>query len=329
MRLPLPLGAALLLGLLAGGCGASDPASGDRKAPLTKIILQTDWYAQAEHGGYYQAMLKGYYRDAGLDVTIQQSGPMVPIGQKLATGMVQFMIGRGDDAICQIARDIPFTIVAAHMEHDLQALLLHADSPVRSFADLEGRPVMTAPGSAWVSFMEQTYHVHIPIIPLDFGMARFMADPNFIQQCFLTNEPYYVGLHGSPARVLLFSDGGYDFYRVLAGNADWVRKHPRETRAFVQASIRGWDDYLNGDPTLANQEIMRENPQMEPDFIAYAIAAMKKYRLVTGDPAKGEANGLITRKRIQEQINILQSVGVLDRLVTPDEVANFTFTQPN
>jgi len=74
---------------------------------------------------------------------------------------------------------------------------------------------------------------------------------------------------------------------------------------------------------------MRENPQMEPDFIAYTIAAMKKYRLVTGDPAKGEANGLITRKRIQEQINILQSVGVLDRLVTPDEVANFTFTQPN
>jgi NitT/TauT family transport system substrate-binding protein len=322
------LGGALLLGLLAGGCAAKDPVSADGRPPLTKIILQTDWYAQAEHGGYYQAMLKGYYREAGLDVTIQQAGPMVPIGQKLATGMVQFMIGRSDETIAQISRDIPVVIVAAHMEHDLQALMLHAESPVNSFADLQGHSVMTIPGSAWVSFMKQTYHVNFSVIPLDYGMARFLADPTFIQQCFLTNEPYYVGLHGSPAKVLLFSDGGYDFYRVVSGNADWVKKHPAATRAFVQASIRGWDDYLNGDPTLANQEIMRENPQMEPAFITYAIAAMKKYHLVTGDPAKGDRNGLVTRARIQRQIDILQSIGLLDRPLTADEVADFQFTAP-
>jgi NitT/TauT family transport system substrate-binding protein len=328
VRLSSALLAPLLLGLLAGGCSRA-PVAADGKPPLTKIILQTDWYAQAEHGGYYQAMLKGYYREAGLDVTIQQAGPMVPVGQKLATGMVQFLIGRGDETIAQISRDIPVVIVAAHMQHDVQALMLHAESPVKSFADLQGHGVMTIPGSAWVTFMKRTFHVDFPVIPLDYGMARFLSDPGFIQQCFLTNEPYYVGLHGSPAKVLLFSDGGYDFYRVVAGNADWVRAHPAATRAFVQASIRGWDDYLNGDPTLANQEIMRENPQMEPDFITYAIAAMKKYRLVTGDPARGDANGRITRGRIQRQIDILQSVGVLDRPVTVDEVADFTFTQPN
>jgi NitT/TauT family transport system substrate-binding protein len=316
----------LALAVAAGGCARQAASTTGRR--LTPVILQTDWYAQAEHGGFYQALVKGYYRDAGLDVRIASSGPQVPIGQKLATGVVQFMIGRSDDCISWISRDIPVIIVSAQMQHDVQALLLHAEDPANTFRDLDGRRVMTVPGANWVQYVEKAYHIHIPVMNLNLGMAQFMADPRFIQQCFLTNEPYYVEMNGEHAKTLLFSDAGYDNYRVLIGNADWVASHPKETQAFVQASIRGWHDYLYGDPSEANRMILECNPQMKPEYIAYAIAAMKRYNLVYGFAAKGESIGVLSRPRLQQQIDIMASIGRLDRPVTVDEVADFRFQVP-
>jgi NitT/TauT family transport system substrate-binding protein len=315
----------LPLVLLAPGCRRGDstyydPATGRK---MTRIVLQTDWYAEAEHGGFYQAVAKGYYRDVGLDVTIDQGGPMIPIGLKTAIGVVQFAITRADESIVAVSRGIPYVIVGAMMQHDPQALLLHESNPVNTFRDLSGKTVMTVPGSKWVLYIQKVYNVRFSIIPLNFGMAQFMADPNFIQQCFVTNEPYYVEKNGGHPKTIMISSTGFDPYRVIEGNADFVATHPRETRAFVEASMRGWRDYLYGDPTPANREISRLNIQMKPDFLAYALRTMKRYRLVEGDPAKGEALGLVTRKRLQEQIDALQTIGALDHVVTPDDVADF------
>jgi len=312
--------------LVLASCARQDTEIVNGRA-LTKIIVQMDWYAQAEQGGYYEAMTKGYYRDAGLDVSIVQAGPEVPIDLKLATGVVQFGIGRADDTIVAIARDIPVVIVSALMEHDLQAVLLHEDSPVKSFKDLDGKSVMTVPGSYWITYMEKTFHEKIGIIPLNFGLAQFMSDPNYIQQCFLTSEPYYVEQHGGHSRVMLFSEAGYDFYRVLSGNVDWINKHRAQTRAFIAASTKGWYEYLYGDPTPANREILADNLQMKQEFLDYAVMALKKYKLVSGDPAKGEAIGRLSRDRLQTQINILSSLGVLDHPVTVDEIADLSLSQ--
>jgi NitT/TauT family transport system substrate-binding protein len=315
----------LPLVLVAPGCRRAPSTYYDAatRQKVTRITLQTDWYAQAEHGGFYQAQAKGYYRDVGLDVTIDQGGPMVPVGLKIAIGVAQFGIGRGDETIVAVARGIPYVILSAMMQHDPQALLLHRENPVNSFRDLSGKTVMTVPGAKWITYIQKVYDIKFSIIPLNFGMAQFMADPNFIQQCFVTNEPYYVEKNGGHPKTILISDTGFDPYRVIMGNADFVAAHPRETRAFVEASLRGWEDYLHGDPTPANREISRLNLQMTPDFLAYAVAAMKRYKLVDGDPSKGEAIGLITRKRLQEQIDALRLIGVLDRVVTPDDVADF------
>jgi NitT/TauT family transport system substrate-binding protein len=295
---------------------------------LIKITLQTDWYAQPEHGGFYQALAKGFYRDAGLDVTIRQAGPGIAVGQSLASGRLEFSIGRGDEAIVQVARDIPVVVVAAQMEHDPLAIMVHRESPVRSFRDLQGRAVMTTPGANWIQYLQLTQHIHFSVIPMTFGMAQFMVDPNFIQQCFVTNEPYYVERNGGHARTLLLADSGFDPYRVIMGNADFVRTHPRVTRAFVQASLRGYHDYLEGDPTPGNRLILAANVQMNGDFAAYGIRAMKAYHLVEGDVAKGEGIGRLSRRRLQEQIDALQKIGALDRTVTPDEIADFRFTEP-
>jgi NitT/TauT family transport system substrate-binding protein len=323
---------ALLLGvllLLAAGCSrAPSTAAKPGERPLVKVTLQTDFYAQAEHGGFYQALLKGFYREEGLDVKIIQGGPMAPVGLNLATGIVQFSIGRSDDAIISVSHDIPFVVIAAMMQNDPQALMVHRESPVRKFEDLNGRVVMTNPGAAWASYLMQTHHMKFYIMPMNYGMAQFMADPGFIQQCFATNEPFYVEQNGQHARVLMISDGGYDPYRVIVANADYAAKHPDVARAFARASIRGWEDYLHGDPSLANAEIGKLNLQMTPPFLAYAIQAMKDYKLVEGDPAKGQGMGLISRKRMQRLIDILDSLKMLDRKVTVDEVVTSDYLRP-
>ncbi len=317
----------LVLLLALAGCARNPMPDVTGGAHPPKIYLQMDWYAQADHGGYYQALVKGYYREAGLDVTILESGPGIAGGQRLATGTVQFGIGQGDEAIVEVARDIPVVIVAAQMQHVPMALLLHQENPVNTFAELQGKPVMTVPGANWINYLKRRFHIEFPIIPLNFGMAQFMADPNFIQQCFITNEPYYVEKNGGHPKTLLLSDSGFDPYRVLVGNADFVAQHPRITQAFVTASHRGWVDYMNGDPTPGNLEIMKRNVQMTPDFLAYAYTVFKKHHLVEGDPAKGETIGGLSRSRLQEQIDALQLIGVLDRTVTVDEVAALQFTQ--
>lgn len=319
----------LALAALLAGCAKTPAGPTDAQGrPLTKIILQTDWYAQADHGGYYQAMMKGYYREAGLDVQIDQAGPMVPVGVKLATNIAQFGIGRSDEVIVQVARDIPYVIVASQMQHDPQALMMHPENPVNSFKDLNGKSIMTVPGANWIRFLQTRYHMEFSVIPLNFGMGQFMADKDFIQQCYITNEPYYVEKNGVHPKVMLISDSGFDPYRVLYGNTDFVSKHPAETRAFVQASIRGWEDYMHGDPTPANQEISRRNIPMTADFIAYAIRVMREHNLVWGDPAKGESTGSLSRARLQDQINFLQDLGVLDHPVRVEDVADFQYTQP-
>jgi NitT/TauT family transport system substrate-binding protein len=322
--------AAALFSLSACRRSASMPdlVPGRTGQPLARIILQTDWYAQADHGGFYQALAKGYYREVGLDVTIRPAGPGLATGQLLSTGRVQFAIGRGDEALVQVARDIPIVVVAAQMEHDPLALLIHAESPVKSFQDLQGKAVMTSPGANWIAYVQLTQHVKFSVIPLNFGMAQFMVDPNYIQQCFVTNEPYYVERNGGHARTILIAESGFDPYRVIMGNADFVKAHPNITRAFVEATLRGYRDYIYGDPTPGNRLIMAANVQMNEDFIAYGIRAIKAHHLLEGDPAKGDAIGRISRRRLQEQIDALQKIGALDRTVTPDEVADFRFTPP-
>jgi NitT/TauT family transport system substrate-binding protein len=319
----------MALGLLAALCACrrqpEPSAIGAANPAATPITLQMDWYAQAEHGGYYDALVKGYYKEAGLDVTIKEIGLGVTGAQMLSGGKGNFAIGRGDESIVQVARDIPVVIVAAQMQHDPLSLLVHAESSVKSFGDLQGRSVMTTPGANWVAYVQNKFHVQFSIIPLNYGMAQFMADPNFIQQCFLTNEPYYVEKNGGHPRVIPLYESGFDPYRVLVGNADFVAKHPDATRAFVRASLRGWKDYMDGDPAPAFAEILRRNIQMTPDFLAFSYHAMKQYHLIEGDASKGDAIGILSRRRLQGQIDALQQLGVLDRPVSVDEVANMQF----
>ena len=314
------------------GCGpssesknAGEPRDAQVAPKPLKVDLQLDWYSAPEHGGFYQAAVKNYYRDAGLDVNILQGGPGAYPYQKVATGRAQLAIGRADDVILAINQGLPLLIVGVQMQHDPQAIMVHAESPVVSFKDLDGKSIMGGIGSNWAAFLRVHYGIHFNTLPLDFGVARFMADKNFIQQCFISNEPYYVELQGVKTRALLIADGGYDPYRVIFTSKGFAKEHPDAIKGFVAASARGWWEFIYGDAGEARSVIQRENPSQSPALMDYSIAAMKRYQLVAGDPAKGERVGLLTPDRMSSLLRTLVELKVLAVLPALDQVVSFAF----
>jgi NitT/TauT family transport system substrate-binding protein len=308
--------------LVFTGCAkkSAEPASG-----LIKIRFQTDWFPQPEHGGYYQALAKGYYAAEGLDVEILPGGPNAQVMATVATGRADLGMTNGDDVIVAVARGVPIKMVAAEMQRDPQGILFHAEHPLRDLHDLQGRTIMAGAGSTWIQVLHKKLGIEFNLIPLVGDLARFMNNPEFVQQCFVTNEPYFVRQRGAQVGALLIANDTYEPYRVMFAGDKFIAEHPDIVRKFVRASIRGWVDYLTGDPTPGNQLLLKLRSDLTPEFMAYSIKAMNDYKLVLGDPAKGEKMGQLTTARLEKQIKLLQEIGVLDKPVEVKDVATFEF----
>ena len=290
------------------GCYRDSSEDGHR---LQKVVLQTDWFAQPEHGGFYQALANGYYEEEGLDVEILQGGPNAMSTQKVIKGTVDFAMHRAD-AICQMAsRDIDVKMVMATLQHDPQGIMLHDANPVKSFADLDGRKVMAVPGLSWIRWIEAKYSIRMEIIPHDFGLQRFLNDPEFIQQCLLTNEPYYVKMAGASPRILQLRDSGFDPCHGIYCLTNLIKENPDLVRRFVRASIRGWKDFILNDPSPALEDIASRNPKMNPEFMEFCYRALQDGNLVTGDDASGTGVGTLDHERMRYLEKEMRSLGLL------------------
>lgn len=327
-RLQLLAGLLPLL-LLLPGC-ARKRAADTAKAAGFSVRFQTDWFPEPEHGGYYQAQAKGFYAAEGLDVHILPGGPNSGYLTAVATGRADLGMGNSDDVITAISQGVPVKIVAAEMEHDPQGVLFHRSHPVRTVRDLAGRVVMAGPASVWVQVVQKRYGIKFRLQPLVGDLARFMNDPAFVQQCFVTNEPYFAAQRGAHPGAILTSKliPEYDPYRVIFVGDTFLARHPDVVRRFVRASVRGWIDYVTGDPRPAEALLRKLRPDLPAGIFPYSLDAMKRYRLVRGDPARGERAGLLTRARLQQEIDLLRQLGVLEHPVTVDQVATLEFVPP-
>ncbi len=320
LALPLSAFAALLL----AGCGRRVDAPAVA-APATTIVLQANWYAEPEYGGFYEALAKGYFKAENLDVHIAQGGPGAFPVQKVVAGQVQFGLARSDDLIMAAKQGLPILIVAAQLEHDPQVVIVHAESPVTGFKDLDGKSIMVEPGSTWISYLEQKYSIRINTIPENYGYAQFLADKDFIQQGFLTAEPFVFGQLKVATRSLLVADSGYDPYRAVFCSRSFASAHPDAVRAFIRASIRGWNDYLWLDPSPGNKLITLDHADSTPAVVAFGWDQLRKAHIVDGDAAKGERVALIARPRLAAQISIMRQLGLLSGDMTVDQIASFDF----
>jgi NitT/TauT family transport system substrate-binding protein len=307
-------GLAIAIAVLLAACSPHRKAEAPPPGGLTTIRFATDWKAQAEHGGFYQALASGEYRKRGLDVQIVQGGPGVNVPQLLAAGSVDLGMGSNSFIVMNLAREgAPVKAVAAFMQKDPQVLIAHPDAGVKTIADLKGHPILLSDASVsafWVWLKSKYGFTDDQVRKYTFNPAPFLADKRAAQQGYLTSEPYTIEkeAHLKPL-VFLLADNGYPGYAtmVLARN-ELIVRNPAAVKAFVEASAQGWHDYLYGDPAAADALIRKDNPEMTQDVIDQSRAKMKAAKIVEG--GEGLPIGTMTDARWQTFFDMAAGQGV-------------------
>ena len=256
----------------------------------TKITFGTDWLAEAEHGGFYEALALGYYKKHGLEVTIRMGGPQNNPIQQLAAGVVDFQMSSGSfGVINSVENDVPVVAVAAFFQKDPQVLISHPGTGNDTIAEMKGKPIMisaAARNGYWLFLKAKFGFTDDQIRPYNFSMAPFLADPTAIQQGFISSEPYQIErVSGIKPVVNLLADSGYASYsNLVLARSDMVKTNPGLVKAFVEASTEGWYSYLYGDPKPAFGMILAANKDMTQPVIDNAMKVMKQYGIAdSGD----------------------------------------------
>jgi NitT/TauT family transport system substrate-binding protein len=307
--------------LVLGGCGRQRPSSG-----LTHVTLQTDWYPQPEHGGFYDALIRGYDKDEGLDVTILPGGPYVNSDQEVSIGTAQFAMGSSDQVLEAISNGVPLVAVAATMQHDPQAVMLHRDSPVHNFQDLDGHAVAIRLGaSTWFEYLVKRYHLkNVREIPATYSVANFLQDPGYIQQIFVTSEPFFARQAGEQVRTMLISEAGYDPYRVMLTSSSFLEQHPEVVAKFVRASLRGWRDYLVH-PDDINAAIARLNPALSVPQMKFSYEALRDQHFIAGDVPNNVDLGRFDSARWTSMYQQLLDLKVIQKPFDPGKAYTLQF----
>jgi NitT/TauT family transport system substrate-binding protein len=290
---------------LAIGVMAARPALADEK-----IVFATDWKAEAEHGGFYEAFAEGLYKKAGLDVVIHEGGPGIDNQQLIAAGAVDMAMGSNSFfALNMVNVGAPVRAVMATFQKDPQVLMTHPRDDIKTLADMKGKPIMIADGSInsfWVWLHAKYGFEDSQIRKYTFNMAPWLVDKNAIQQGYLSSEPYMVSKEGVTPKVFLLADYGYPSYAAMVMVPQkLIDTKPQVVKAFVAASIQGWHDYLYGDNKAANELIKKDNPDETDDIIAFGISKMKEYGIVTGGDAATMGIGAMTDARWKEFYDIM------------------------
>jgi len=284
-----------------------------------KVTFAANWLAQAEHGGFYQALADGTYARYGLDVTILPGGPQKNNRLLLAAGKVDFYMG--DNIIGQfsaLAENIPIVTLASIFQKDPLAFMSHPNAGFDRFEDLPkakafvGLATLT---TLWPWMETKWGFVRKNAAPYNYNSAPFIADKTSIQQGYVTSEPFAIAREGGfKPNVFLLADHGYETYSTtIETRRDLLEKNPDLVRRFVEASILGWVHYLHGDNAKANAAIKAQNPDIDDAQIAFSIAQMKAFGIVESGDALTKGIGAIDMARVQRHYAEMAEAGAASK----------------
>lgn len=306
-----------LLVVLTVGCDRqeSPPAAG--ASPKVRIAL--NWVPEPEFGGIYAAQQDGHFRDNGLDVEIVPGGAGAPTWQLVGSGKVEFAIASADEVA--IARTRGADIVALFTTYQTcpQAIMAHEERGLNSLADVfKSGTLAIEKGLAYAQFLEKKYGFDgVKLVPYDGGIASFLADKNYAQQCFVFSEPIAARRQGAKPEVFLVADSGYNPYTaVIIARTDYVNANKPIVDAILKSLRAGWISYLK-DPKPANDFMGTLNKTM--DAQTFAEAAEAQEALIVTNEMDPQQVGTMTAARWQELIAQLRELKVLDQDVKPED----------
>ena len=277
-----------------------------------KVVVITNWFAQAEHGGIYQALASGLYKKHGLDVTVKMGGPQVNAIQLLAADQADFIMNRDFAVLQGVSKGLPLVTVLAPMQFDAQGLLTHDDVP--NLASLKDKTILIASTAHlyWWPWLKKKYgYTDAQTRPYTGNLQPFFADNNVVQQAFPTSEPYQVAQKGMKYRFFPFAAEGYPPYHgALVTMQKTIDAKPDMVARFVRATAEGWKSFL-ADPAPAAVLIKRENPNMTDGEIAFAVQKLKDSQAVTGGDAAQLGIGAMTEARWKKNFDFMVESGLL------------------
>jgi NitT/TauT family transport system substrate-binding protein len=277
-----------------------------------KLTLLTSWYAQAEHGGFYQAVADGIYEKHGLDVTVKMGGPQVNGMQLLLARKADVIVGYDFQILKSVEQGLPVAAIGACFQGDPQGLLTHGD--VKGLDGLQEKTILVATSgqTSWWPWLKAKYGLSDgQTRPYTFNLQPFFADPNTAQQAYASSELFQARQQGVDANFYLFADHGYPPYgSTLVSRRDLIESKPEVLQRFYDATMEGWKSYL-ANPEPGNALIKQDNPNMTDAQIAWGLARMKEFQLVTGGDAATHGIGVMTDARWQRTRDYMVGAGLL------------------
>jgi NitT/TauT family transport system substrate-binding protein len=305
--------------LLAGGTGFALAAVPGARVPvaqsLDRVSFQTNWRAQAEHGGYYQAVANGIYRRHGIECDLRMGGPQMNFAQLLLAGRVDMIMSNSFQALNYVREGLPAICIGSIMQKDPQILMTHEGNGINAWEDMRGKPILIgAQGrtSFWPFLRRRFGFTDEQIRPYTFNVGPFLADRNAIQQGFLSSEPYAARQAGANPRVFLIADAGFGNYQTTIDITTRMVTERRDVvQRFVNATMEGWTQYMRSqDVAGANTLIKRDNPEMDDAKIAYAVRVMNENGIVLSGDAERLGIGAMTDERWQSFYEMNRDVGL-------------------
>src|ERR1044072_1168867 len=270
---------------------------------LDKVSYQTNWRAQAEHGGFYLAATNGIYKKYGIDCDVRQGGPQQNPSQLLLGGRVDMIMSNSFEGINYAKEGLPFLVIAAIFQKDPQVIISHPNVGHDKFEDLKGKPILIGAGgrnSYWPFLKARFGFTDEQARPYTFNMAPFLADKQLSQQGFLSSEPFVIMQAGVQALMHLIADAGFDNYNTTINISQKMATEKKDVvQRFVTASLEGWAEYMKGGEAIkaANEQIKKDNPEMTDDKMAYALKVMNERGIMKSGEALKLGIGAMTDER--------------------------------
>lgn len=298
---------------------AASPASAQKASDLDKVSFGTNWVAEAEHGGFFQAVADGTYKAYGLDVTIVPGGPNVNNRIQLIAGKIDFFMSANTlQSLDAVANNVPVVAVAAIFQKDPQVFLTHPDSKVAKLEDLKPLTLFVSKEGmpTYFQWLKSEYGFNEEKVkPYTFNAQPFLADRKSAMQGYVTSEPFAVEQQTKfKPIVILLADYGFNAYSTLIETrVDFAEKKPDVVQRFVDASIVGWYNYLYGDSKPGNALIKKLNPEMGDELLAYSIDKMKQYGIVDSGDTLKDGIGTMSDARMADFFGKMVKAGVVQR----------------